>query len=142
MVIVNVEACPVRTWEGVNVLLTLTPGRLVNDACVGSGLLIPFKVVTAPAGIRFVKFPLTAIVTRRVNVQLVLGGRVPPLNKKDVLPGLPVKVPPQVPTFNVAGLAICIPMPSSVISSVNAIPTRVALLGLINWTLNVEDAPP
>ncbi len=58
----------------------LAPGRLVNVAAASWGLLAPLKVVTAPAGIVFVRLPLTVMVALSVNVQLPPAGRLPPLN--------------------------------------------------------------
>src|SRR5690606_25201463 len=58
---------------GLNTLLTLTPGRLVKDASVGWVLLTPLNVVTAPAGMRFVRLPFTFMLTRSVSVQVELG---------------------------------------------------------------------
>ena len=119
--------------------MTLTPGRLVREASVGSGFVTPLKVVTDATGIRFVRLPLTVITTRKVKVQVVLGANVPPLNEKEVSPGFPVNTPPHVPTSKVTGLARRMPVPNNVMSSVNAIPVRGVLrLGLINWTLIVE----
>ena len=120
-------------------LLTLAPGKLVNEASVGSGLVAPFKVVTALAGIIFVRLPLTVIVALRVNVQVPDAGRLPPLNEKELIPETPVSVPPQVPTLKFSGLARIIPLG---ILSVNAMPVNATVPGLINWILIVEAAPP
>ncbi len=133
----------VSTWAGLKVLLTLTPGKFVREASVGSGLLTPLNVVTAPDGIRFVRLPLTFMMTRSVSVQDVLAGKTPPVKVKEVSPGFPVRTPPHVPTLKVTGSANCMPVPSRVISSVKVIPVRAVLrLGLINCTLMVENAPP
>lgn len=120
-------------------LLTLAPGKLVNEASAGSGLLAPFKVVTELAGMIFVRLPLTIIVALRVNVQVPDAGRLPPLNEKELAPGTPLSVPPQVPTLKFRGLARIIPLG---ILSVNAIPVSATVPGLINWILIVEEAPP
>ncbi len=110
-------------------LLMLAPGRLVNVASAGSAFVTPLAVITAPDGIVFVRFPFTVMVTLRVNVQLPNGGRLPPLNEKEFAPGIPLSVPPQVPTLKFRGLARIIPFG---MSSVKAIPVSVTLLGLIN----------
>lgn len=120
-------------------LLTLAPGKLVNEASAGSRLLAPFKVVTALAGMTFVRLPLTVMVALRVNVQLPDAGRLPPLNEKELDPETPLSVPPQVPTLKLRGLARIIPFG---MLSVKAIPVSVTVPGLINWILIVEAEPP
>lgn len=120
-------------------LLTLAPGKLVNEASAGSGLLAPFKDVIALAGMTFVRLPLTVIVALRVNVQVPETGRLPPLNEKEPSPGAPLSVPPQVPTLKFTGLARIIPLG---MLSVNAIPVSATFPGFINWTLIVEADPP
>lgn len=117
----------------------LAPARLVKVASAGSGLLTPFDVVTAPAGITLVRFPLTFIVTLMVSVQLELAGRLPPLNENELSPGFPLNVPPQVPTEKLTGLARNIPVG---ILSVKLIPFSDELFGLINKMLIVEAEPP
>jgi len=126
-------------------LLTLTPGKLVREASAGSGLLVPLMVVTALAGIIFVRLPLTVIVTLRVSVQLLSAGKLPPLNEKVLDPGVPLSVPPQVPTLKFSGLARIIPVPGVVsigILSVKAMPVNATLLEFINWILIVDAEPP
>lgn len=120
-------------------MLTLAPGKLVNEASAGSGLLAPFKVVTALAGMIFVRLPLTIIVALRVNVQVPDAGRLPPLNEKELAPGDPSSVPPQVPTLKFRGLARIMPLG---MLSVNAMPVSATVPGLINRMLIVEEAPP
>ena len=120
-------------------MLTLAPGRLVNEASAGSGLVAPFEVVTAWAGIIFVRLPLTIIVALRVNVQVPDAARLPSLNENELPPGTPLSVPPQVPTLKFRGFARIIPLG---ILSVNAIPVSAIVPGLINWMLIVEAAPP
>ena len=119
MVMVRSEKSPALIGFGENDLLTLAPGRLVSEASAGCGLLAPFNVVTAPAGMLLVKLPLTFIVMLMVNVQVPNGGRLPPLNEKKPFPAAAVIVPPQVPTDEVTGLAMIIP---TGILSVNTIP--------------------
>lgn len=126
-------------------MLTLAPGRLVKEACAGSGLLTPFAVVTALAGMIFVRLPLTVMVTLRVSVQLPPGGRLPPLNEKEFAPGAPLSVPPQAPTLKFSGLARIMPVPGTVSTgmlSVNVIAVSATLFGLIKWMLIVDAEPP
>lgn len=120
-------------------LLMLTPGRFVKEASAGSTVVTPFAVVTAPAGTTFVKLPLTVMVTLRVNVQLPKGDRLPPLKEKELSPGVPVSVPPQVPTLKFIGLARIIPLG---ILSVNVISVSVSELELRSLILIVEADPP
>lgn len=120
-------------------LLMLTPGRLVNVASAGSTFITPFVVVTAPAGIVFVRLPLTVMVTLSVRLQLPEAGRLPPLNEKELSPEVPVRAPPQVPTLKFKGLARIIP---SGILSVNAMPDSATVPGLSNSILIVEAEPP
>ena len=120
-------------------LLTLAPGKLVNEASAGSGLLAPFKVVTALAGMIFVRLPLTVIVALRVRVQVPDAGRLPPLNENELAPETPLRVPPHVPTLKFSGLARIIPFG---MLSVNAMPVSATVPGLINWILIVEAEPP
>src|SRR5512134_96009 len=87
----------------------------------------------------FVRLPLTVIVALRVKVQVPNAGRLPPLNEKELAPETPLRVPPQVPTLKFRGLARIIPLG---ILSVNAMPVRATVPGLINWILIVEEAPP
>src|SRR5688572_2008392 len=117
----------------------LAPGKFVRVARAGSGLVAPLVVVTAPAGIVFVRFPLTVIVALRVNVQRPNAGRLPPLNENELSPGIPVSVPPQVPTLKWTGLARII---SCGILSVKAIPSKGVVPELINSMLIVEAEPP
>lgn len=124
---------------GAKDLLMLAPGRLVNEACTGSAFVTPLVVVTAPAGIVLVKFPFTVMVAWRVSVHLARGASVPPLKENELFPAVPVRVPPQVPTLKFTGSARIM---FAGIVSVNAIPVRVAVPGLINWILMVEVAPP
>src|SRR5512138_1461392 len=114
---------------GENALLTLAPGRLVSDARTGSALVTPFAVVTAPAGMVFVRLPFTVIVTLRVNVQVVSPGRLPPLNENEFEPGVPLRAPPHVPTSKLGESARIIPLG---MLSVKAISVSVTLPGLIN----------
>jgi len=130
---------------GENDLLTLAPGRLVNEASTGSTFDKPFAVVTLPAGMVLVRLPFTVMVTLSVNVHCPKGGRLPPLYEKELAPGTPLSVPPQVPTLKFRGLARIMPVPGMVstgISSVKAIPVSVTLPGLTNSMLIVEAAPP
>ena len=120
-------------------LLTLAPGKLVNEASAGSGLLTPFEVVTALAGMIFVRLPLTIIVALRVNVQVPVPERLPPLKEKEPAPGTPLSVPPHVPTLKFRGLARIMPVG---MVSVKAMPVRATVPELINWMLIVEAAPP
>src|SRR5688572_17574284 len=109
IVIVKDTASRTATGLGEKNLLRLAPGRLVRVASAGSGLVTPFKVVTPLAGIAFVRFPLTFMVTLKVNVQRAPACRLAPLNEKESAPGLPERVPPQLPTDRLAGLAMNIP---------------------------------
>src|SRR5215208_6277548 len=126
---------------GAKDLLTLAPAKLVNVACTGVAFVTPagFVVVTAPAGIAFVRLPFTVIVALRVRVQLPKGGRLPPLNEKELEPGAPLSVPPQVPTLKLTGLARIIPLG---ILSVKAILVSATPSGLIKSMLMVEADPP
>lgn len=137
--IVNNEYESTGIGLGAKDLLILAPGRLVSEACTGSAFVTPFVVVTARAGMVFVRFPFTVMVALSVNVQVVSGGRLPPLNEKELSPGVPVSVPPHVPTLKFTGLARIM---LSGILSVKAIPVSVAVPGLINSILIVEEAPP
>ena len=130
MVIVSVDGWLIDTLLGLNPFVTLTPGRLVSEAAVGSGLVTPLNVVTTPAGIVFVRFALTDMTTRTVSVQVEFGGKTPPLKEKAESPGLPLNTPPQVPVLNTTGSVRC--MPGSMLS-VNAMPvSAVFTLGLIS----------
>src|SRR5688572_23195340 len=121
-------------------LLTLAPGKLVNEASAWSGLLAPSKVVTVFAGIVFVRLPLTVMATLRVSVHLLPAGKLPPLNEKELSPEVPLSFPLQVPTLKFRGLARIIP---GGILSVNAIPVSPTLLfGFINRTLIVDTELP
>ena len=120
-------------------LLILAPGRLVKVASAGSTLMTPFVVVTAPAGIVFVRLPLTVIVTLSVKVQRPDSGRLPPLNEKELSPGVPVRVPPHVPTLKLRGLARI--MPAGILS-VNSMPANAIVPGFSNSILMVEEEPP
>lgn len=121
-------------------LLTLAPGKLVNEASAGSGLLAPSKVVTVFAGIVFVRLPLTVMARLRVSVQLLPAGKLPPLNEKELAPEVPLSFPPQVPTLKFKGLARIIP---DGILSVNAIPVSPMLLfRFINRILIVDTVLP
>lgn len=102
-------------------------------------MLTPLEVVTAPAGIVLVRFPLTFIVTLRVSVQFELAERLPPLNVNEPSPGFPESAPPQAPTEKFVGVAKNIPVG---IVSVKVIPLNDVLFGLINITLMVEAEPP
>jgi hypothetical protein len=91
----------------------------------------------------FVRFPFTVIVALRVNVHLPNGGSVPPLKEKLFAPGVPLSVPPQVPTLKFTGLARIIPPVVSVgMLSVNEMFVRVTFPGLISSRLMVEAEPP
>src|SRR6266545_7889607 len=116
-------------------LLTLAPGKFVNEALAGSTLITPLAVVTAPAGMAFVRLPFTVIVALRVNVQLPNGGRLPPLKEKELVPGTPLRIPPHVPTLKFTGLARIMPVG---ILSVNAILVKATPSGLIKSILMVE----
>lgn len=121
-------------------LLTLAPGKLVNEASAGSGLLAPSKVVTVFAGIVFVRLPLIVMVTLRVSVHLLPAGKRPPLNEKELAPEVPLSVPPQIPTLKLSGLARIIP---DGILSVNAmLVSPILLFGLINKILIVDTELP
>ena len=120
-------------------LLILAPGRLVNVASAGSTLMTPLVVVTAPAGIVFVRLPLTVMVTLSVKIQRPEAGRLPALNAKELSPGVPVSVPPHVPTLKLSGVARIIP---AGILSLNAIPDSASVPGLSNSILMVEAEPP
>ena len=140
MVIVRSETDPAGAGFGENALLTLAPGKLVKEAEVANAFVARLPVVViAPASIVFVRFPFTVMVAMRVRVQLLIGGSVPSLKEKELDPGVPVNVPPQLPTLNLTGLAKI--MPAGMLS-VKAIPVRVTLPGLINSMLMVEAAPP
>ena len=139
MVIVSSENDPAGMGFGEKNLPTLAPGRLVNVAEVGSTLVTSWSVVTAPAGIVFVRFPLTVIVALSVRVQRPKGGKLPPLKEKVFAPGVALIVPPHVPTFGLTGLYRIILLG---IVSVNAIPVSAPVPGLINSILMVEEAPP
>lgn len=102
-------------------------------------MVAPLKVVTAPAPMLLVKLPLAVIVTLSVSVQLVETFNMPPLKEKILDPGVAVMVPPQVPTFRLAGFATIIP---EGMVSVKLIPVNTTLLGLTNCTLKVEAEPP
>jgi hypothetical protein len=110
-------------------LLILAPGKLVNEASAGSGLLTPLEVVTPFAGMIFVRLPLTVIVALSVSVQLPRAGRLPPLKKKEPVPGTPPSTPPQVPTLKFTGSARIMPFG---MLSVNAMPVSAMLPELIN----------
>ena len=120
-------------------MLTLAPGRFVSEASAGSGLRAPSAVVTAFAGIVFVRLPLIVMITLRVSVHLPPAGKRPPLNEKELVPETPLRVPPQLPTLKCRGFARTIP-PGIV--SVKAMPVNGTFPGLINRTLMVEEAPP
>ena len=139
MMIVSTEEEPAGIGLGEKDLLTLAPGRLVNDASTGSGFVAPSAVVTAPAGIVLVRLPFTIMVALSVNVQRPKGGRLPPLKEKEVLPTVPVRVPPHIPTLKFTGLARII---FAGIVSVKPMPVSAVVSGLINSTLIVEEAPP
>src|ERR1043165_8883317 len=125
---------------GANDLLTLAPGKFVKEAEVGSAFVARLlSVVTAPAGIVFVRLPFTVIVALSVRVHDPRAGRLPPLKTKELSPGFPVIAPPQLPTLKFAGLARIIP---AGILSGNAIPVSGVLFGLIRSMLIVEEAPP
>src|SRR5512138_3426008 len=85
---------PVTIRFGVKDLLTLTPGRLVSVAAAGCGLDTPLKVVTPPAGIVLVRFPLTIVVTLTLTTHVALAGKLPPLNANDPTPTTAVTTPP------------------------------------------------
>ena len=124
-----------KEWEpaaigfGEKNLLTLAPGRLVKEASAGCGLVAPSAVVTAWAGIPFVRFPLTVMVTLRVKVQLTKAGRLPPLNENEPAPATALIVPPHVPTAGLGGFAMIIPFG---MLSAKAIPVSATFSGLIS----------
>ena len=136
---VKAENEPAAIGFGAKDLLTLAPGKFVNEAATGSTFVTPFAVLTAPAGIVFVRLPFTVIVALSVRVHLPKGGRVPPLNEKELAPGVPLSVPPQVPTLKFTGLARIIPLG---MLSVKAIPVSVTPPGLIKSILIVDAEPP
>ena len=136
---VNAEYEPAAVGFGEKDLLTLAPGKFVNEAATGSAFVTPLFVVTAPAGIVFVKLPFTVIVALRVRVHLPKGGRLPPLKENELAPGTPLRVPPQVPTFRFTGLARIMPVG---MLSVKAIPVNVVPSGLIKSILISEAEPP
>ena len=113
MVIVNVDEFPVpaRIGFGKKNLLRLAPGRLVNVADAGCVFVAPLVVVTAPAPIVLVRLLFTFIVVLTDRVQLAFANRLPPLNENEVLPGVAVIVPPQVPVEGLGGLATVMPPP-------------------------------
>ncbi len=140
MVIVSNEEEPAGAGFGEKNLLTLAPGKFVNDAAAGSTLVIvPLAVITAPAGIVFVRLPLTFMVALRVSVQSPRGGRLPRLNEKDPSPAAPVRVPPHVPTSKFTGLARTMPVG---ITSEKPMPVSGTDPGLFNWMLILEADPP
>jgi len=67
-------------------------------------LLAPPLVVTPPAGMVLVRLALTFMVTRTVNEQLPDCARLPPLNEKEVAPGVALMVPPQVPVVGLGAV--------------------------------------
>ena len=136
---VNAEYEPAAIGFGEKDLLRLAPGKFVNEAATGSAFVTPFVVVTAPAGIVFVRLPFTVMVALRVKVQVPKGGRLPPLNENELDPAVPLSVPPQVPTLKFTGLARIMPVG---MLSVKAIPVNVAPSGLIKSRLMVEAEPP
>lgn len=136
---VSTENEPAAIGFGAKDLLTLAPGKFVNEAATGSTFVTPLAVVTAPAGIVFVRLPFTVIVALRVKVQLPKGGRAPPLNEKELAPGTPLSVPPQVPTLKFTGLARIMPVG---ILSVKEILVKVTAPGLIKSMLISEADPP
>ena len=79
------------------------------------------------------------MVALSVSVHLPKDGRLPPLKENELLPGVPVSVPPQVPTLKFTGSARII---AEGIVSVNDIPVSLAVPGLITSMLIVETAPP
>jgi hypothetical protein len=136
IVIVSVVPEPAEIGFGEKSLLRLTPDKLVNEAEASCGFVAPFVVVTAPAGMVLVRLLITFIVTLRVREQLAKGNKLPPLNENEVLPGVALIVPPQLPTERFGGLAMLMPPPTPWGKlSVNAIPVSDMLLlvpGLIN----------
>ena len=156
IVMVKVEEFPVpaRIGFGLKALLKLAPGSLVKVAWAACVLLAPLVLVTAPAGMVLVSLWSIFIVTLMDRVQFPFAGRLPPLNKNEVLPDGSEMVPPQVPTTGSGGLAT--DMPPLVIPllhgsgteahcgklSLKAMPVSWTLFGLSNSTLNVEAEPP
>lgn len=102
-------------------------------------MVAPLKVVTAPATMVFVRFPLTVMVAFKVRVQEDAAGNTPPENTNVPLPTTPVSVPLQEPVLKLGGLAMI--MPAGILS-VKVIPLSAELLGFINCTLRTEEAPP
>lgn len=111
MVMVELLPLPAKIGFGPKTLLTLAPGRFVKVADAACVLLAPFVLVTPPTGIVLVRFAFTFIETLKVNEQFADAARLPPLNENEVSPGVALIVPPHVPTFGLAGLAIYIPPP-------------------------------
>lgn len=147
---VSVETPLGRIGLGEKALLTLAPGKLVREAeAPGGGLVAPLNVVTAPAGIVFVSWPFTVVVTLRVRTQLApalpLTSSLPPLNENELAPDVPVRVgvaprmPWQVPTLRLAGVAMIMLVG---MVSVKAMPVSWVLLGLNNVILRVDEEPP
>jgi hypothetical protein len=136
---VKAENEPAAIGFGANDLLILAPGKFVRVAATGSELVTPFAVEIAPAGMVFVRFPFTVMVALSVSVQVPNGGRLPPLKEKELAPGVPLSVPPHVPTLKFKGLAKIIPLG---MLSVKAILVSVTLPGLIKPILIVEAEPP
>lgn len=125
---------------GENALLTLAPGKFVREAEVGSAFVARLpSVLIAPAAMVFVRFPFTVMVALRVKVQLPRAGSEPPANTKELSPGLPVRVPPQVPTLKLVGLARIM---LGGMESVNVMPVNGTVPGLMISILIVEAAPP
>jgi hypothetical protein len=141
MVIVNREKEPAGMELGEKDLLMLAVDALVwvKVACVGFALETPWSVSTSPASIILIRLPFTVKVTRSVIVHSAPAFRMPPLNEKMFVPGVPVSVPPQPPTLKFTGLAKTMPLG---IVSVNLIPVSWKVLGLINRILMVEAEPP
>ena len=80
MVMVRVDELPAGIELGVKNLLRLAPGKFVKVAEAACVLLAPLVVVTAPAPMVLVRFPLTLMVVLRVSVQFEFAANVPPLN--------------------------------------------------------------
>ena len=130
---------------GAKLLLTLAPARLVSEADVGVPFVTPLNVLTAPAGMVFVRLPFTVMVTLRLSVHSSPASKAPPLKEKVLVPGVPVIVAPgpQSPTaegVKSGGSAIIIPagILSTKVISVNT----ADVLGLRNSIFNVDTAPP
>ncbi len=86
-----------------------------------------------------VRLLLTVMVALSVRVQFAAEARLPPLKVNVLVSGTPVKVPPQVPTLKLGGLAMIIP---AGMVSVKEMPLKGVFWGLFKRTLKMEEDPP